>query len=574
MATIEVEPRVKEATELALAQVHPCLFLRHVHCVDNTTGDDFNFHFSPEQLIRYASTRNKVTRTCFPEHLARKMIEGLVPEYEETGWEWQGDLIDWWLNEFVTAILKARQLGITWCASGVGLWYITMIPGTRVLCQSIGEPEAADIIDHAWEMYLSLQENHPHLVRHLKLVRPTNGRRPSLTIEFEHASGKRSRFDAMPSTTAKGHGRTAAFVIMDEFARHPYARESYKAIVPTLAGSKKVSGRTAIISTGNGISTDEEGGNYFHHVWSNARHYGIQTRFLKWDQNPDRDQEWYQRVAMKLPARDRGEQYPNNEREAFILTGDAYFQIEDIDYYLERVREPVYRIDWEVLPSNKKARARQSDFGSIDIYQPPQKGHQYAIGVDVSTGYGRDFTAAYVVDLGSQAFVAELHDRYDNEALAEQLHYLGRWYNTALIALEKGGGWGDAVMTALRDGKNFRPPYPKLYRHRQPTSVNASELARVYGFPMSTSGRNLVIGLLDQALRERSLPWMTRGLLEECSTFVYRGNKKPSPAAQDGCNDDRVLAAGITLEMYRQFGTHPEWREQRPQPVLDPYPWR
>jgi hypothetical protein len=569
-----MDRRLRNATELALSQIHPCLFLRHVHCVDNTTGDDFNFHFSPEQLIRYASTPNPVTKAAIPEDLARKMIGGLVGDYEETGWEWQGDLIDWWMQEFITAILKARQLGITWCASGVGLWYITMVPGTRVLCQSIGEPEAKDIIDHAWEMYLSLQENHPHLVKHLKLMQPTNGRRPHMDIVFEHPGGKTSRFNAMPSTSAKGHGRTASFVIMDEFARHPYARESYKAIVPTLAGSKKASGRTAIISTGNGISTDEDGGNFFHHVWTNARHYGVQTRFLRWDQNPDRDQDWYQRVAMKLPNRDRGEQYPNNEREAFILTGDAYFQIEDLDHYLENLREPLYRMDWEVLPSDRQAKRRISDFGSIDIYLEPQAGHSYAIGCDISTGYGRDFSSAFVIDLASSALVAELHGRADNESLAEQLHYLGRWYNTAKLALEKGGGWGDAVMTALRDGKNLRPPYPNLYRHRQPTSVGAAEMARVYGFPMANQNRNLIVGHIEQALRERTLPWMTRGLIEECSTFVYRGLKKPSPAAQEGCNDDRVLACGIALEMFRQFGTHPGWRPKRRVPLANPYPWR
>ena len=574
MATVEVDRRVREATELTLAQIHPCLFLRHVHCVDNTTGDDFNFHFSPEQLVRFASTPNPVTKKAIPVELARTMIAGLVGDYEETGWEWQGDLIDWWLHEFVTAILKARQLGITWCASGVGLWYVAMIPGTRVLCQSIGEPEATDIIDHAWEMYLSLQENHPHLVRHLKLVRPTNGRRPSLTIEFEHPNGKLSRFDAMPSTTAKGHGRTAAFVIMDEFARHPYARESYKAIVPTLGGGKKAKGRTAIISTGNGISTDEDGGNFFHHLWTNARHYGMSTRFLRWDQNPERDDDWYRTVAEKLPPKDRGEQYPRNEREAFILTGDLFFDPVDLDYYLSQAREPLYRFDWEPLPGEQKAKQRRTPFGATAVYLGPQAGHEYALAVDTATGYGRDFTCAYVIDLGSRALVAEYHDRVVNEVQAEQLHFLGRWYNDALVTVEKGGGFGDVLITSLRDGKNDRPPYPRLYRHTQPTSLDAGKLARSFGFPMGEPGRKACISALGQALRERSLPWMPKGLIDECATFVYR-KQSPSPAAQDGCNDDRVLACGLALEMYRRFGSHPEARRpSERRPVLSPYPWR
>jgi hypothetical protein len=540
--------------------------------VDNTTGDDFRFHFSRDQLIRFASSPNDVTRSVMDEKAARAMVEKLVPESEDTGWEWQGDLMDWWVNEFVTAILKARQLGVTWCAAGVGLWYITMIPGTRVLCQSIGEPEAADIIDHAWEMYLSLQERTPHLVQHLRLTRPTGGRRPALEIEFEHPGGKASRFNAMPSTSAKGHGRTAAFVIMDEFARHPYARESYKAMVPTQAGSKRASGRTAIISTGNGVSTDEDGGNFFHYIWTNAKHYGVRTRFLRWDTNPDRDEEWYGRVARKLPSRDRGEQYPRDEVEAFILSGDVYFDLEDLAYYSEQIRAPMYSFDWEVLPGEQRARQRRGEFGSIDVFLEPEKDRQYAIGVDVATGYGRDYSAAYVVDLSSSAFCSELHAKMDSEMFAEQLHFLGKWFNTAMIAVEKGGGWGEQVIVPLRDGKNNRPPYTKLYRHSQEISINPADRARTFGYPITTGTRNVVISQIVQALREKTMPFMPVGLIDECRTFVTR-TKPPSPAATDGANDDRVFAAGIALDMFRRFGTHPQARPRRPHQYIPPHPW-
>jgi hypothetical protein len=549
--------------------------LRHVHCIDNTTGDTFEFHFSPEQLIRFASTPNPVSRISMPEDVVTEMLEELIPSYRMTGWEWQGDMIDWWIHEFVTAVLKARQLGVTWCAAGVGLWYATQLPGTKVLCQSIGEPEASDIIDHAWEMYRSLIERKPHLVAGLKLLRPTNGRRPHLEMEFEHPDGRTSMFHAMPSTTSKGHGRTASFVIMDEFARHPYARESYKAIVPTQAGSNKVSGRTAIISTGNGISTAEDAGNYFHHLWANSRIYGVATRFLRWDVNPDRDQTWYDRVARKLPTRDRGEQYPMDEREAFILTGDPYFDVDSLVWFADNaIKEPLYSFEWEVLPGEQRAKQRKGEWGPISVLLPPASGRDYAIGVDVATGYGRDFSAAYVIDLHSASLVCEFHAKMDSELFAEQLHFLGRWYNTALIAVEKGGGWGESVIVPLRDGKNNRPRYPRLYRHTQPVNLNAAEQSRSFGVPMNMGTRMLIISQLEKALRERLAPWLTIGLLHECHSFVYR-EQSPSPAASDGAHDDRVMAASIAYEMYRRFGSHPKVTPRRSlQNQLDPYPWR
>lgn len=48
---------------------------------------------------------------------------------------------------------------------------------------------------------------------------------------------------------------------------------------------------------------------------------------------------------------------------------------------------------------------------------------------------------------------------------------------------------------------------------------------------------------------------MPEGLLSECHTFVY-AKTTPSPRAEDGANDDRVMALAIAMEMYRRYGTH------------------
>jgi hypothetical protein len=140
--------------------------------------------------------------------------------------------------------------------------------------------------------------------------------------------------------------------------------------------------------------------------------------------------------------------------------------------------------------------------------------------------------------------------------------------------VEKGGGWGESVIVPLRDGKNHRPPYRRLYRHMQDASVTPGEQARTFGFPISTATRTLVISGLQKMMRERSLPYMSEGLLSECRTFVTR-SKTPSPAAVDGANDDRVFAACLALEMFRRFGAHPDSRPRRGQNESDlpPYPW-
>jgi hypothetical protein len=56
---------------------------------------------------------------------------------------------------------------------------------------------------------------------------------------------------------------------------------------------------------------------------------------------------------------------------------------------------------------------------------------------------------------------------------------------------------------------------------------------------------------LAEALRDGSLTLPISGLIKEMRTFIIDG-KDGEPEAQQGCHDDRVIAAAITLEMFRR----------------------
>jgi hypothetical protein len=169
---------------------------------------------------------------------------------------------------------------------------------------------------------------------------------------------------------------------------------------------------------------------------------------------------------------------------------------------------------------------------------------------------------------------AELHGKIDPDLAAEQCHFLGRWYNTARLAVELGGGYGDSIIIPLRDGKNGRKPYPKLYRHVQDDRPDFRQNA-TYGFPITTKTRPLIVNQMEKALREESLPHLPMETILECQTFVRR-DTLPSPRAADTCNDDRVMALAGALEMYRRYGIHPHdarsFRKNRRKYVAD-YEW-
>jgi hypothetical protein len=165
-------------------------------------------------------------------------------------------------------------------------------------------------------------------------------------------------------------------------------------------------------------------------------------------------------------------------------------------------------------------------------------------------------------------FVAEFHGRLDEDQFAEQLHFLGRWYSRAegdrrvpaLLGVEHQGGFGNATIINLRDGKSGRPPYPNMYRHKLELQVDLATTKR-WGFPVTQQTRTMILSELAAVLRERSLPFITRTLLDQCATFVNH-ETGTSPRAQEGCRDDAVMAAALALELYRMRGRHPD-RERR-----------
>lgn len=518
-----------EQTRRASLQ-HPAALLEHVRCVDTKAGEEFQF-----QLLD-----------------------------ETADWYWQRAVLDGWLSTPRHCILKARQLGVTWLAAGLGLWTLLYTPGTRVLVVSINETEAAKVVNRLWDMLQSLPR---YLWNGAEIIKPTRAR-PYTEIQLKFRDGKISTVIALASTKTAGHGETAALVILDEFARQEYARETWNAVVPTMADG----GRLIVISTANGISTSSDEGNFFHHLWKNHREMQIQRDFLSWKKHPGRDDNWYRREASALPVKQRAEQYPDDPDEAFILSGDQYFDPESLFWYARNnVSKPLFTLDW-VEDEPGKAVAHKHPGGFLTVFQAPRRDVGYVLAADVATGRGKDYSCAYVVSLDEMRVCAEYHGRVDSDQFATQLHYTGRWYQNARLAVEMGGGYGEAIIIPLRDGREGRPPYPVLYQHTQETRSDRPR-SKQWGYPITMRTRPMLISQLEQAIRDRDFPDMPRELVSECQTFVHQ-QTLPSPRAQDGCNDDRVMACALALEMYRRYGTHPHRYQPEHHPTARPqYPW-
>src|SRR5262245_34175563 len=187
---VERFQRLEAERQAALAD--PKVFLGLTRATDARTGDEFTFDFSGD-----------------------------------SGWKWQGDVLDEFRQHQIVLALKARQLGISWVAIGYALWKIVSTPGTKALAVSINETEAGVLINRAWDLWETLPE---HLRSGIEVLRPYKGR-PSTRIEFKHPNGQISSLVAMPATPRAGHGQVATLVLLDEHARHQFAEEGWKAFI-------------------------------------------------------------------------------------------------------------------------------------------------------------------------------------------------------------------------------------------------------------------------------------------------------------------------------------------------------
>lgn len=532
------------------AQTHPRYFLPHVTCPDSRGGGLFKFATLTEQES---------------EHLGMPFYGAVVPTKKgettrgETSWIWQREYLDEIIDNPFTVTLKARQLGISWIWDAVILWDLCFFPGVDDLIYSIKEDDAIEQVNRVWDMWLSLPEWFKACLN-LTVLKPYGGARPTQRIEFEHADGRVSTVTGMPATKKAGHSRVARRVLFDEMAHQEFAREIWKAIIPA-AGD--LGGNIGGVSTANGMSDGQGGGNFFHEVYTGAGgidYPNVLPKFLPWHMHPSRTQEWY--LGLNLDRASKAEQYPEDDDEAFLLTGHPYFDLEALQYYSRVGRvDPEFTAEFQTY-SNNKASARLSKVvgGPIEVYRRPQADGKYVIGVDTATGDGEDYSVATVLDLKDGAPCAELRMKGSDIDFTRQLHFLGNWYKCgkipAMIGVEDQGGYGKVVIAYLRDGHEGRRPYMNLYRHRE-YDDRKKKLKSKLGFPMNVSTRPKIVSELGQWVNKRLFPWVTRRFSVEARTFI-RANSRPSPRAADGSHDDTIMSCGIALEMYSVYGEHPD----------------
>ena len=139
---------------------------------------------------------------------------------------------------------------------------------------------------------------------------------------------------------------------------------------------------------------------------------------------------------------------------------------------------------------------RHGDDG-ISIWEWPDEGERYTIGVDIAQGLEHgDYTSVHVIACRSKQVVATYHGQIDPDLLgSEVLPRLGRFYHQALIGVES-NQHGLTTLKFLAKTKYF-----PIYYERSP-KYKKSVPTDVLGFRTSQMSKPLIIDELTEAMRE------------------------------------------------------------------------
>jgi len=416
------------------------------------------------------------------------------------------------LNDFrqhrFSIVNKSRQLGISTLVAGYALWTMLFNKDKTVLCIATKQETAKGMVEKVQFMYNNL----PSWLRGSQ--KPISDNKLSLKL------ANNSQIVATSAASDAGRSYAVSLLLIDEAAFIEGIDKIYTSIKPTIA----TGGGIIALSSPNGI------GNWFHKTYTDAQigkndFWPIE---LKWDLHPDRDEQWEITERANMSPREFAQEYDCD----FLGSGNSVVENDILSFYEQTyIQDPVER------------RFMGGDFW---IWNYPDYSRSYIISADVARGDGSDYSAFHVIDIESCEQVAEYKSQIGTREYGNMLVAVASEYNNAMIVPENANvGW-DVINTIIDKG------YPNLYyspraygeMHMDKWMAKMGNDQTVPGFTTSVKTRPLVISKMEAYIRDRHFIFHSKRLLEELRVFVWMNGKAQ---AQNGYNDDLVMAAGIGL---------------------------
>jgi len=224
-------------------------------------------------------------------------------------WPKQAELLSTMDRDRLLAILKARQLGISWLSCLYALRLCTLWPRQPVLTISRSQDDADKLIHRISLMYWQ----HTDRVSAFPRLLADN------TTNLEWDNG--STVVSLAATKHAGRGHTASLVILDEWAFYAWPGETLASVKPTIDAG----GKLFIISSADGLGTE------YHRFWQSAASgaNGYTPVFLDWQARPDRGNGWRDQKLIEASGDTTTiyREYPANDIEAFTHAAGLVYDV-------------------------------------------------------------------------------------------------------------------------------------------------------------------------------------------------------------------------------------------------------
>jgi hypothetical protein len=333
------------------------------------------------------------------------------------------------------------------------------------------------------------------------------------SLEIENGS----KISANSTSSSAVRGGSYNVIFLDEFAFIPnhIADDFFASVYPTISSGQKT--KVIIVSTPRGM-------NHFYRMWHDAERGKNEYKptDVHWSEVPGRDEAW--------------------KEQTIANTSEQQFKVEFECEFLGSVNTLINPAKLKNLvyenPIQKNA--------GLDVYEVPQKDHNYLITVDVARGLGNDYSAFIVFDITNFPYKAVA--KYRNNEIKPMLFPsiiddLGKAYNKAFILCEV-NDIGDQVASIL----NYDLEYDNLLmcsqrgRAGQVVGAGFSGKRSQLGVRTTQAVKKLGCSNLKTLLEDDKILIIDYDIISELTTFAQKHN---SFEAEEGCNDDLAMCLVI-----------------------------
>ncbi len=463
-------------------------------------------------------------------------------------------------------VLKSRQLGISVLSCAYSIWLAIRYPNTSCLLMAHSLDGADGIFTKLKQLYGSIPESiRPKLI---------NNNRKELRLE------NGSRITVISCGTKESvRGSTLRFVHVSEAA---FCNENIDRQILAIEQCLTPDGKIIVESTANGF-------NFFSDMYSKAAQGESLYKpfFFGWVDDrlmfADEYKQFAERyVAMnghlptleELDSTERGlyyrgatieqivwrrlkisnssetqfaQEFPSTPSEAFISTGDNVFDN-------QKVYERIENLDTKTIPmpDNLPDVLKPWYNRGFYLWEKPEKGLRYFIGVDSAEGLGgsSDYSVIEVIDRDGFQMAEFRSNKIKPFEFVEVVEKLGFWFNTAYLVVEKASA-GQTVCDRLYNDVS----YPLMYKYKSWDARGSCK--RKPGFETTKQSKQRIIDDFVELHSKDKLCINSETLLQEMKMFVY---KDGSAKASIGYHDDTVMAFAMALFGAKECPNYVDYR--------------